>query len=233
MRLTASKIRYQGTRTDQQDTVNVVRLPDAAETAVLGVLADGMGGLPHGADASSFIADYVSRLAEGQWPDRRREQALTDWLREIAESADTAYGGFRASEGLERSGATLLMVLVKDDQCHYLSVGDSLIYAQDHRGQIHRVNALHSTKKGGRDVLTSAVFGEGIPEIDTGSLAVDRDGPARLLLASDGIFSLPEGDLAALLHKPDESKLRRIVDAVAALGLDNQDNLSMVLFDYG
>jgi len=81
LRLTASKIRYQGTRTDQQDTVNVVRLPDAAETAVLGVLADGMGGLPHGADASSFIADYVSRLAEGQWPDRRREQALTDWLR--------------------------------------------------------------------------------------------------------------------------------------------------------
>ncbi len=233
MRLTASRIRYQGTRADQQDTVNVVSLPGASETAVLGVLADGMGGLPHGAAASVFIVDHVCRTAESQWPGREHEPALTAWLKEIAESADTAYGEFRASEGLERSGATLLMVLVKDDQCHYLSVGDSLIYAQDHRGQISRVNDLHSTKIDGRDLLTSAVMGEGIPEINIGTLVIDDDGPARLLLASDGICSLPEGDLAGLLYRPDESKLRRIVDAVAALGLKSQDNLSMVLLDYG
>ncbi len=76
-------------------------------------------------------------------------------------------------------------------------------------------------------------MGEGIPEINTGSLTIDAEGPARLLLASDGICSLPEGDLAGLLYRPDESKLRRIVDAVAALGLKSQDNLSMVLLDYG
>ncbi len=233
MRLTASKIRYQGTRANQQDTVNVVSLPGAADTAVLGVLADGLGGLPHGAAASVFIVDHVCRTAECQWPDREHEPALTDWLTALAESADAAYGEFRASEGLERSGATLLMVLIKDDQCHYLSVGDSLIYAQDHRGQIDLVNRLHSMKRDDRDVLTSAAMGEGIPEINTGSLAIEEAGPARLLLASDGICTLPEGDLAALLHKPDESKLRRIVDAVAALGLESQDNLSMVLFDFG
>ena len=232
MRLTASKIRFQGTRPEQQDTVNVLVLPGPGETAALGVLTDGVGGLANGAVVSAFVNEHVSAVLSDIGKSRKIDQVNPDWLSQAAQSADQALAGHQVQQALGNSGTTLLILLSAGAVCHYLSVGDSLIYTQDSRGQLQQMNTLHTTVVEGRSVLTSAVMGTGIAMIDTGSISIDSSDTRRILLSSDGIGTFPDADLAALLHKPSDSKLRNIVNAVAAISSEHQDNLSMILFEF-
>lgn len=231
MRITASKIRYQGTRSEQQDTVNVLTLPGKEDAGVLGVLTDGIGGLERGGDVGALVNETVSIAALDHCRGRDRPDIRIDDLQAFAEAADQSLAAFKSAQDISSCGSTLLILSLTEFSCHYLSIGDSIIYAQDHAGQLTRINLEHAERVGGRLVLTSAVMGETIPKIDRGEISILNGDVARILLSSDGLRSLPESEIAHLLNAQSETKLRNVVDAVADLRRENQDNLSMILFE--
>jgi serine/threonine protein phosphatase PrpC len=72
-------------------------------------------------------------------------------------------------------------------------------------------------------------MGEPIPLIDAGHATVGRHG--RLVAASDGLLTLDFAVLADLVAHAatSEEAVRKVVDAVDALGLEHQDNMTVAV----
>ncbi|MDO4285359.1 MAG: protein phosphatase 2C domain-containing protein, partial [Eubacteriales bacterium] len=114
-----------GTRQSQQDCVSAVK----RDGMLLAVVCDGMGGLSGGERASNAA---VSRLlmdfekADLSDPTGFLFQEAIQIDREVYELED---GEQRRLE----AGTTMVAILIKDHQLHYVSVGDSRLYLM--RGQ--------------------------------------------------------------------------------------------------
>ena len=234
MRIQASKIRYQGTRKDQQDNVSVFQVHRSKNSRGLavGILTDGIGGLDHGALASAFVNNTVSqgikeRCGAGE------DGPLTELLTRIAVGANDELRSFKEDNGLGACGTTLLIAAIDTDRLHFVSIGDSIIWTLDEADRITRINREHVTEFKGRSVLSSAVLGEDIAEIDHGEISLKRLGIRQVLLSSDGIWTLENHQIIAQLTRDVENKLQSIVDEVAGIERASQDNLSMILFEIG
>ena len=217
----------QGARPYQEDSWVLRALPDGS---LLAVLADGMGGHAGGAVASKLAVEAVLKSVE-------QGRSLADGLQE-ANAAVKA--GAAAKAELKGMGATLVGALVAGDRVEWISVGDSPFYLVAD-GKLERLNADHSfapqidamVERGmitaeeaaahpGRHTLREAVTGEPLSLIDRGSRAVGKD--ARLLLCSDGVESLAHDKIASGATLP----VRRLLDAVLAVGKPHQDNVTII-----
>ncbi len=198
----------------------------------LGV-ADGVGGLPGGAEAAQCTLDEIIAGLN------RQEQATTLDLIEIVHQANAAVQdlGLRLSPDTG-IGSTLTFGVIREDHLHLAHVGDSRAYlwrndefiplTNDHsvenearmrraRGErffFHEVN---------RNALTRCMGQPTPPEVD---LASRRLHPGdRLLFCTDGITRLiGDVELGALLGQPGdpETLLRTIVTlAIQRGGPDN------------
>ena len=234
MRILASKIRYQGTRKDQQDHVNVfqVHCTETSRGLAVGILTDGIGGLDHGAEASALVNHSVSQGIKERCGSGK-DEPLTELLIQIALGANDELRSFKEDNGLGACGTTLIIAALDTDRLHFVSIGDSIIWTLDGSDRITKINREHVAEFNGRSALSSAVLGEEIAEIDHGEISLPHFGIRQILLSSDGIRPLGNDRIIAQLTRDVENKLQSIVNEVAGLERASQDNLSMILFELG
>lgn len=234
-----------GGRATQQDDWGTHTDPPAGDgkARLLAVLADGMGGMPGGEDASQvavrgFLDAYLQ--ADGLTPERLH-QALGGANGHIGAVVD-------AHPEMEGMGCTLLAAMFFDDHLDWLSIGDSLILLY-RRHELRRINRLHvyanqldaMVRRGemttleaqghpDRRALTSALQGGGLQEVDQGNLPLEPGDV--VLLGSDGIATLAEGELGDLCNRHAEESMERMANAIMARidahDRPNQDNATVI-----
>lgn len=211
---------------------------------LLAAVADGMGGMPAGSQASSIaLRVFFDSYALINRPARERlRHALAHANREVGIAIET-------DPSLDGMGCTLVAALFFRDRCEWLSVGDSLILLYRNR-RLTRINPLHVfaneldarmqrgeiTKDDAldhpdRSMLTSAVQGGPLDEVAQGELPL---APGDLvLLGSDGIATLSDEEI---VHICSERRGRgaaevaeTIVREIDALQRSGQDNATVIV----
>lgn len=229
----------QGARSYQEDAAAVRQ--DAG--GLIAVLADGMGGHAGGAVASGLATGAFLQAAEAPGTARAR----------LAEALDRANAAIMdkaaAKPALHGMGCTLVGVILASRAVDWISVGDSPLYLV-RRGEIRRLNEDHSlapeidrmAEQGRiswpaaradphRHVLRSAVTGSEIDMIDRSQAPLPLEPDDTVLLASDGIHTLPEADIARIVATaatPDAAA-EALLAAVAGADHPHQDNTTVVV----
>ena len=241
-----------GARPYQEDDFRVTAFPDRDPDGcdLLMVLADGMGGHRGGAQAS--------RLAVSTVVERFREVTggVAARLRASLDAANAAVGRDAADPRYAGMGCTLVACVVTDDQkAHWISVGDSpLWHLRDGRdgnaGTMDRLNADHSMKpvledlvrlgrmtreeaeQGGTNQLRSAVTGEDLELVDAGAAPVRLSTGDRIVLASDGVETLPTEQILRLTRggRTSTAIVSGLLEAVEAARKPSQDNATVVVY---
>ncbi len=244
----------QGARAYQEDAaavwpgtgVLVPRGSPPADTALVAVLSDGMGGHAGGALASTIACGmFLQQFAAGDGDGvSRLGPCLHVANRAIRDKA-------AANPALEGMGATLVGVAIGPAGLSWISVGDSPMYLF-RRGELVQINADHSlapvldrmaaegkmTVEAARadprrHYLRSAVTGEDLELIDASERPLVLADGDIVLVSSDGIHTLEADDIRRVIgaYKEDgpdaiASALVRAVDSVGAL---HQDNTTVIV----
>ncbi|MBK1646685.1 hypothetical protein CKO25_18985 [Thiocapsa imhoffii] len=242
-----------GARTDQQDAFAfdgcAVTGAHPAGT-VLVVLADGMGGLQAGREASRIaVATFRSSFA-AQPCDVPVAKALDTALRAANQVVhDLAL----ATAGEAEVGTTLVAVAVHESRLHWVSVGDSRLYlysgatrsltrcTEDHnvaRELQEQVNVGDMTADEAmahpdREALTSFLGLAQIPLVDRNRRALALQPGDRLLLCSDGVDGvLTLDELAGPLAGDPQVAADALIEQVRARALEHQDNATVAVLAY-
>lgn len=212
---------------------------------VLALVADGMGG-HHGGEVASetAAAAFVDAFCRGTGrPEERIEHAL--------EAANAAVGErIRNESDLTGMGTTIVAAIVDQDGVRWGSVGDSKLWLW-RNGALKRLNSDHSygsyldqlaldrsiseaqaLSDPRRNALRSALTGERLALKDVTSAPVPLQPGDLLLLASDGIDTLSEAEIASQLAHAGSSPqaaTRELVEAVKHRRVTNQDNTTVVV----
>jgi type VI secretion system protein ImpM len=201
-----------------------VERPEAGVWAV----ADGMGGHSHGEVASRMVCDALADFPlDGTFDQaidaaRTRVQQVNDHLVRTATGSDPA----------DRSGSTVVVLLVRGPHSAVLWAGDSRVYRW-RAGNLEQLTTDHSlaglvgTSAAESSVITRAVGVE--PDL---ALDVHRDAIRpydRFLLCSDGLTRVvPESQISGWMQSPD---IRVAVDGLirATLEAGAPDNVTVVI----
>ena len=219
---------------------------DGSEHSML-LVADGMGGHVGGATASGLLSKTFVEV----YP--QASGSIVDRLRDCLEAANKALADAIAENPeLDSMGSTLVAAVVASAGLHWISVGDSPLWLF-RQGKLERLNADHSmapiladlVAKGDmteeeaardprRHSLRSAVMGDDIHLIDVSAQPVAVEQGDRLLLASDGLLTLSDQEIAAILQKtqdaPLEASAAALIQAVEAAEHPHQDNTTVLLY---
>jgi serine/threonine protein phosphatase PrpC len=209
----------QGQRADQEDAWEVKRFgPDEC----LAALADGLGGHPAGDVAShEAIVHFHAHVASQR---RHATTAPGKWLEDGVIHAHEHLRELQAADAkLDGMATTFIGAYVRAHQLSAVAIGDSyLLLVRD--GTLSRLNELHSEAGG----VTSCI-GFNLARIDVVEqiplLAGDR-----LLLASDGIVTLAEDEIAAMLVQSIDAHagVHNLLRAVEEAAVPHQDNTTVV-----
>jgi serine/threonine protein phosphatase PrpC len=236
----------QGSRSRQEDDYGIFELPPELEAGdLLLVLADGMGGEQAGARASALavrgFVDAYDMASAAAIPDRL-EQTLTRVNERMAR--DVASDPY----GLHGMGCTLLAVVLAEEGLYWISVGDSPLWLwrrgrlrrlnQDHAYRsilAHQVNmgevsAAEAARHPDRNALISAVTGTDLELVDLSRRAYPLKPNDQVLLASDGLLTLDEKEIAAVLNRAraESHPCQRLLAAVAQRRNLHQDNVTVL-----
>lgn len=219
---------------------------DGSEHAMV-LVADGMGGHVGGATASGLLCKtFVESYQRASGP-------IADRLRGCLDEANAALADAIAENPhLMGMGSTLVAAVISQRGLEWISVGDSPMWLF-REGRLRRLNADHSMASvfedlvaGGRmtaeeaatdpkrHALRSAVMGDEIHLIDVSSQPVAIKKGDRLLLASDGLMTLDDGEIARILqhtrNAPLEDSAQALIQAVEAAEHPHQDNATVLLY---
>ena len=237
-----------GGRAYQQDDYGLIERgdPDMDDSEVL-ILADGMGGYFGGDIASKTVVKTFAetyRGTKGPTSDRLHT-CLTAANDALAKAADD-------DPALKNMGTTVVAAAISQYGLDWISVGDSPLWLfRDNK--LHRLNADHSmapvlanwvedgrmtkeeaARSSRRHALRSAVMGDEIPLIDVSSQSVGIRKSDRLLLASDGLMTLEDEEIARILkNNPDipiEKVAATLIQAVEESRHPYQDNTTVLLY---
>ena len=241
----------QGGRDYQEDEFAITLLTGnrADGDRLLLVLADGMGGHAGGQVASETV---VQAFWDGfRQPAANIAANLNAGVRAANEAVRARQ---QADPALYEMGATLVAALIQDGHLYWASVGDSLLWVF-RNGRLTRLNADHSMRPLLLDLvelgrmteeevlhdprvhqLRSAIMGEEIPLLDIAASGYPLEAGDVVLLASDGLETLAEAEMEALLtqHGTDAQALvRALLNAVTEAGKAHQDNTTVLAYRVG
>ncbi|NJL93679.1 MAG: Stp1/IreP family PP2C-type Ser/Thr phosphatase [Anaerolineae bacterium] len=134
-------------RGNNEDNVQIWALDDA----MLGLVADGMGGAAGGEEASRLAVEtiqsaFVEATQDAEALHALDEEALSRRLRDVFSRANQAVLD-RAADNheLQGMGTTATMVLLRGYDAVFAHIGDSRAYVVDGRtNQIHQITSDHS-----------------------------------------------------------------------------------------
>ena len=236
----------QGSRARQEDDYGIFELPPELEAGdLLLVLADGMGGEQGGARASAlavrgFVEAYDTASAAAI--PERLEQTLARVNERIARDVE------RDPQSLNGMGCTLLAVVLAEEGLYWISVGDSPLWLW-RRGRLHRLNQDHAyrsvlahrvssgemsaaeaARHPDRNALISAVTGTELELVDLPRQAYPLKPDDQILLASDGVLTLDEREIASILKRAraEGHPCPQLLAAVAERRNLHQDNITVL-----
>ena len=239
-----------GARERQEDALAVhVPVADSGSRAgeVLLVLADGMGGHAGGEIASRLVVDCFCAACS------RSPGTVSDALRSSLDAANECLAeAVLDVPELGGMGSTLVGCVIRENSLYWVSVGDSPLWVC--RGEaLQRLNADHSMvpllqqmvsageltseeilKDPRRSMLRSALTGKTVALVDLCAKPFQLEAGDIVVLASDGVETLAEDELAALLQDVDIVSLDelagKLLAGVEAAGASHQDNASVILY---
>jgi protein phosphatase len=242
----------QGKRREQQDAFTISDPEHTvflAHAGLLAVVADGMGGMKCGGDASLLAADTMLEAYAVKRPEEPVEEALLRSLRR----ANRAVLEMACRNGVAGdSGTTLVAAAVLGNRLWWISAGDSRLYlarkgellrlTEDHvyateldrsvlLGRISPEEALFHPE---REALTSFLGLETLPKVDRNRNPLRLEAGDRLLLCSDGLYKfLPPEETAAILcdgeRRHPQAQAERLVEATLRKDAPGQDNITVVV----
>src|ERR1700722_3768542 len=141
MKFSAGNSQHIGARQQQQDSFGFSDPSDKAfvrHGGFLGVVADGMGGMSHGQEASmaavrSFLAAYQAKTPK---------ESVVDALSRSLLEANRAVLGVVQDGSSAEAGTTLVAAVVLKEELYWISAGDSRIYWL-HHNELTRLTADH------------------------------------------------------------------------------------------
>lgn len=234
-----------GARAEQQDAAGVARLGTGNGAALL-VLADGLGGHADGALASRIVIETFDEAAKGGGFNEHggRRQALDDAIQEINRRI---HDSTDPSDGHRSMASTAVAAIVATGTVRWISVGDSHLYVC-RNGRLSKLNADHSQAGlmirhgyapddeaviNARSVLVSALTGRAIEEIDNPAHDVALEPNDVVLLASDGLNTLSDTEIALIIdqmfERGAEAIAKSLIENVTARGQPRQDNTTVVV----
>ena len=209
---------------------------NSQETLILGIVADGMGGMAKGEIASKIA---VETLLKAPIPSEFKSSENKDaWLIEMFQNANQAI----AAE-VENGGTTLSVILAVNKQLMLAHVGDSRIYllrqgeikqlSQDHsyvallvnngeiteeESQTHPDKSVLLKSLGSKNPLSNGYVQN--LTVTTDKLVLQLENNDTLLLCSDGVWDLvSKQQLQEIFTHPDTS-LQKAVDTTIQKVLD-------------
>jgi serine/threonine protein phosphatase PrpC len=237
-----------GARDSQQDSFCISDVFNAElrrSKGVLGVVADGMGGMADGAEVSALVARTMLHYFNENAFSAHTELDLLNMLFAANDNVN------RFMSGRSRGGSTVVAVILRGDVLSWVAVGDSRIYLI-RNGAIMQINREHTH---GVDLDEKAATGEmtweealGNPKraaltsyLGIGKLEkVDRNirpmqllPGDRILLMSDGVFGvLSDGEILSAMAYPPQESAAKLQEMTLAKQNPHQDNLTALIFQY-
>lgn len=196
---------------------------------VLAVLADGMGGHVGGACASQTACKkFIEAYTNGS--DCKTEDLLLTTA--LSTSNQALSQKIEADKSLSGMGCTFIAAVIEEDNLHWVSVGDSVLFL--HNGEaLSQLNENHSysahldkmvalgemsekeaEEHPNRHALTSALTGKEIDKIDVTKTPYKLKGSDWLILASDGLLSVPRKKIDKVIKDNKNRGAKAIVDAL-------------------
>ncbi len=234
----------QGARRYQEDAAAV--WPRAhAHPALLAVLADGMGGHAGGAMASQLVCEtFIAQFTEAAGGNPER---LTRALDASNSAITRTVDGNPALSGM---GSTLIGAAFGPEGLEWVSVGDSPLYLY-RRAEIALLNEDHSLAPAldqlaaegritadaarsdpRRHMLRSAVTGEELDLVDLSRKPLGLEPGDYVILASDGIHSIDEAEIARIVSGYAADGPEAVADALVRAVLNaretHQDNVTVL-----
>ncbi|MEM7077430.1 MAG: protein phosphatase 2C domain-containing protein [Pseudomonadota bacterium] len=213
------------------------------QQAGLVVVADGMGGLLAGEEASATAVEgVVDRLARGA-PDARSAEVLLNCMDEAHERVIERA---QALDYLGRMGTTLLILRLDlaSGAGMFAHVGDSRLYRFDEMGltqlskdhtvaqrmiDLGQFPADQAYRAPNRHVLTQALGLPGLYQPQCGAVEAPW---TRLLLCSDGLSDmLPDHELINFMQTEPVEHCAEALEA-AALAAGGKDNITLAVLDW-
>lgn len=239
----------QGARAYQEDAL----ITEFSSGSGLGlvVLADGMGGHAAGDVASKIVVTEVFRELSTLRADMAKSSGcICDALQKAARQAnETLKHHVVAHPETRGMGATLVSTVIVGRKLYWISIGDSplFLFRDNALVQLNEDHSLSRTidmmvqsgvlsaedgeNHPDRNMLTSALLGEPIPEIDCPSDPTLLRAGDILIVASDGLQFLTNAEIEKLLRERPFGKSSDIVGALmSSLKIQNDpdlDNVSM------
>jgi protein phosphatase len=250
MRYSAGNAQHIGARQQQQDAFGFSDPGDkglAEHGGFLGVVADGMGGLTKGSEASgaavrSFLQAYKLKTATESIADALM-RSLQEANRAVLQLAGGGEGGV---------GTTLAAAVVHNDSLHWIAAGDSRIYWL-HDVILTRLNAEHiyavklnrqaaegkipcaEAKADSERASLTSYLGQPEPElVDHNKRPLTVHPDDCVILCSDGLYrGVTESELVSAFHHDLQRGCDFLVHRVLSKQRKQQDNLTIIALKAG
>lgn len=221
-----------GKRGEQQDSFGICDIYDEEllrESGMVAVLADGMGGLEGGREASQTAVDIAIRTYENKAVSEKIIDAL---IRAVYLANEEIYNIADRKDIYGNMGTTIIAVAVHNSKFYWVSVGDSILYFM-RDGILKKLNNEHNygnklddavlrgdisweyaQNQPERHHLTSFLGLDEIEELDYSKQPIVLKENDVILVCSDG-----------LTNTLSRQEIRRIVDCKQTSFQDIADNL--------
>ena len=242
LNIVVGKLHAQGARENQQDSF-AVSPPEMVKThGIFAVVADGMGGLSGGEKVSQTVVCAMMDAFVGESGDPDKI------LLHLLQKANSSVNAMLGTEGLGRSGSTVVAAIVKDGLFHFISVGDSRI-ALLRDNVLYQLNREHIYCN---DLAVEAVNGSGtlaaafahpkahgltsflgmgrLKHIDIPARALSLKAGDRFVLMSDGVYNaLSDAEIISALRLPPAESAGYLGEMIRQKNYPTQDNYTAVI----
>lgn len=239
-----------GTRRSQEDTI----FSSQNGSEAIAIVCDGMGGLAGGAMASRLAAESMADA----WFIKNEINKVADipgFLKEEAIRADEKVYSQKNEQGGQMAGTTIVMIIVRNNELYWLSVGDSKVYiirgeeilpvCKEHNYRLMLDTQLKQGMLTEKEYAAQEYRAEAlISYLGMGdvSLMDINQKPFLLyegdiiLLSSDGLYrSLTDKEILNIIkgHVPDmQNAALALTNAALDAKATGQDNTSVVVLQY-
>lgn len=237
-----------GAREEQQDSFALSDFENTelvSKKGVLAVLADGMGGLKMGKEAS----DLATKTMLAEYNKTVLLDSIPNELNSTLKKANKAIYEMAKKEGLEMDvGTTLVASVIHKDQLYWISVGDSRIYlfrdnkliqlSHDHiyenelyneviQGKISLEEAKNHPE---RALLTSYLGMECLSRIEQNHNPLPLQVGDRIILCSDGLHGvLSDSEINEIIANEPEKSAELLLQTVLTKNIKYQDNITIII----
>ncbi len=186
-------------------------------------VADGMGGLENGEEASAMVLERLLYFMHGI-PGDLSDDEIAEVFRTFAEETHM--------EVPKNSGSTLVGILFYRGKAFRFHAGDSRLWLFSH-GLLKRLTMDHSLRESGSmpdapsNIITNSFGGGGKMFLEFTPIDVGLSSTDIILLSSDGLHDIVHTDEIEDILKTNPCPLEALVSAAESGG--GKDNISVII----